>query len=233
MAYETEVLLTGLRFGEGPRWHDGRLWFSDFYRHGIFTVDLDGNEELVLEVPEQPSGLGWLPDGDLLFVSMLDRDPEAPGRRRVGASPRGSQRDRGRSLQRHGGVSRTASPTWATSDTTTARARSSRPQHWPSWRPMAPPAAARATSTSPTARHQPRWPPAGHRRIVGPAPQGLRHRIGWVADQRASVRRSGPSGFPTASASTPRAVSGWPIRAMPRASGWWRAARSPITSIWS
>ena len=73
MAYETEVLLTGLRFGEGPRWHEGRLWFSDFYRHGIFTVDLDGNEELVLEVPEQPSGLGWLPDGDLLFVSMLDQ----------------------------------------------------------------------------------------------------------------------------------------------------------------
>lgn len=73
MAYTTEVLLTGLRFGEGPRWRDGKLWFSDFYRHGIFTVDLDGNEELVLEVAEQPSGLGWLPDGELLFVSMLDR----------------------------------------------------------------------------------------------------------------------------------------------------------------
>ncbi len=73
MASTTEVLLTGLHFGEGPRWHDGKLWFSDFYRHGIFTVDLGGTEELILEVPEQPSGLGWLPGGDLLFVSMLDR----------------------------------------------------------------------------------------------------------------------------------------------------------------
>ncbi|MDG2114582.1 MAG: SMP-30/gluconolactonase/LRE family protein [Actinomycetota bacterium] len=68
-----DVLLTGLKFGEGPRWHDGKLWFSDFYRHGIYTVDESGTEELVLEVPTQPSGLGWLPDGDLIFVSMLDR----------------------------------------------------------------------------------------------------------------------------------------------------------------
>ena len=64
---------TGLAFGEGPRWRDDHLWFSDFYRHGIFRVDESGNEELVLKVPTQPSGLGWLPDGDLLFVSMLDR----------------------------------------------------------------------------------------------------------------------------------------------------------------
>jgi sugar lactone lactonase YvrE len=70
---KSEVLLRGLAFGEGPRWHDGKLWFSDFYRHGIFTVDLSGKEELILEVPTQPSGLGWLPTGDLVFVSMLDR----------------------------------------------------------------------------------------------------------------------------------------------------------------
>lgn len=69
----TEVLLTGLGFGEGPRWHHGRLWFSDFYRHGVYAVDESGNEELVVEVPTQPSGLGWLPDGSLLVVSMLDR----------------------------------------------------------------------------------------------------------------------------------------------------------------
>lgn len=68
-----EVLLTGLAFGEGPRWHGDRLFFSDFYRHGIFTVTEDGTEELIHEVPTQPSGLGWLADGDLLFVSMLDR----------------------------------------------------------------------------------------------------------------------------------------------------------------
>ena len=70
---KSEVLLTGLAFGESPRWRDGKLWFSDFYRHGIFTVDFAGEEELILEVPTQPSGLGWLPTGDLVFVSMLDR----------------------------------------------------------------------------------------------------------------------------------------------------------------
>ena len=70
---KTEIVLTGLAFGEGPRRRDGHLWFSDFYRHGIFRMDESGNEDLVLEVPTQPSGLGWLPNGDLLFVSMLDR----------------------------------------------------------------------------------------------------------------------------------------------------------------
>ena len=70
---DTQVLLRGLQFGEGPRWRDGLLWFSDFYRHGIFTVDSNGNEQRIHDVPTQSSGLGWLPNGDLLFVSMLDR----------------------------------------------------------------------------------------------------------------------------------------------------------------
>ena len=69
----TDILLTGLRFGEGPRWHDGVLWFSDFYRHAVFTVDEHGRETHIVDVPGQPSGLGWLPDGSLLIVSMLDR----------------------------------------------------------------------------------------------------------------------------------------------------------------
>ena len=64
---------TGLDFGEGPRWHDGRLWYSDFYRHGVFTLDAAGVEERVVTVDGQPSGLGWLPDGTLLIVSMTDR----------------------------------------------------------------------------------------------------------------------------------------------------------------
>lgn len=70
---EVEVLLDGLTFPEGPRWHDGRLWFSDFYSHRVLNVDLEGNVETVAEVGQQPSGLGWLPDGTLLVVSMLDR----------------------------------------------------------------------------------------------------------------------------------------------------------------
>jgi sugar lactone lactonase YvrE len=70
---EAEVLLGGLGFAEGPRWHDGRLWFSDMGAARVVAVDHDGRAEVVLEVPTRPSGLGWLPDGRLLVVSMRDR----------------------------------------------------------------------------------------------------------------------------------------------------------------
>ncbi|MCK4863398.1 MAG: SMP-30/gluconolactonase/LRE family protein [Dehalococcoidales bacterium] len=73
MTLKTEVLLEGLTFGEGPRWHDGKLWFSDFYTNRVMTVGLDGKAETIVEVPGIPSGLGWLPDGRLLVVSMNDR----------------------------------------------------------------------------------------------------------------------------------------------------------------
>ena len=68
-----DVLLEGGCFFESPRWHDGRWWVSDFYRHLVLTVDADGREEEVLTVEGQPSGLGWMPDGSLLVVSMRDR----------------------------------------------------------------------------------------------------------------------------------------------------------------
>jgi sugar lactone lactonase YvrE len=68
-----ETIATGLYFGEGPRWHEGRLWFSDFYAHAIRSVGTGGDLRTELEVDGQPSGLGWMPDGTLLFVSMLDR----------------------------------------------------------------------------------------------------------------------------------------------------------------
>jgi sugar lactone lactonase YvrE len=69
----TTILRDGLFFGEGPRWHDGRLWYSDFYDHAVHAIDLNGNDERIVEVESQPSGLGWLPNGDLLVTSMLDR----------------------------------------------------------------------------------------------------------------------------------------------------------------
>ena len=68
-----EVLLEGLLFPEGPRWHDERLWFSDMHAHEVVAVDLQGNRETLVHVPNQPSGIGWLPDGRLLVVSMTDR----------------------------------------------------------------------------------------------------------------------------------------------------------------
>ena len=69
----TNTLIEGLCFAEGPRWHEGRLWFSDMHDYKVLATDMDGNMEIMAEVPEQPSGLGWLPDGRLLIVSMLDR----------------------------------------------------------------------------------------------------------------------------------------------------------------
>ena len=68
-----ETLLDGLTFGEGPRWHGGKLWFSDFYSQRVMTVDLAGKAETILEVPQRPSGLGWTQAGELLVVSMLDK----------------------------------------------------------------------------------------------------------------------------------------------------------------
>jgi sugar lactone lactonase YvrE len=66
------TLVAGGDFFEGPRYRDGRWWVSDFYRHSVLTIDRDGHEELVMEVEGQPSGLGWLPDGSMLVVSMKD-----------------------------------------------------------------------------------------------------------------------------------------------------------------
>ena len=73
MALEPIVLLDGLEFPEGPRWHDGRLWFSDIDNNRVMTVDLQGKAETVVEVSGGPSGLGWLPNGRLQAVSVDGR----------------------------------------------------------------------------------------------------------------------------------------------------------------
>src|SRR5262245_65433534 len=73
MVGSVDVLCDGLGFGEGPRWHDGRLYLSDFYDRAVKTVTMDGQVSTFVGVANQPSGLGWLPDGRMLVVSMLDR----------------------------------------------------------------------------------------------------------------------------------------------------------------
>lgn len=73
MSAAAEVLLDGGTFFEGPRWHGGRWWVSDFFHHAVISLEPDGTDvrnEAVVEA--QPSGLGWDPDGSLLVVSMLD-----------------------------------------------------------------------------------------------------------------------------------------------------------------
>lgn len=66
-------VVDGLAFGEGPRWRDGKLWYSDMHRGVVETVTLDGERAQICEVQNDPSGLGFLPDGRLLVVSMRDR----------------------------------------------------------------------------------------------------------------------------------------------------------------
>jgi len=70
---DTTTLATGLYFGEGPRWHAGRLWFSDFHAHAVKSLGESGDVRTELQMDDQPSGLGWLPDGRLLVVAMQER----------------------------------------------------------------------------------------------------------------------------------------------------------------
>ena len=69
---EVRTVFSGGGFFEGPRWRDGTWWISDFYRHTVSRITADGQETVLTEVEHQPSGLGWLPDGSLVIVSMKD-----------------------------------------------------------------------------------------------------------------------------------------------------------------
>ena len=66
-------MLTGLAFGESPRWHEGRLWLADWGAQEVLAVDLDGRSEIVARVRSFPFCIDWLPDGRLLIVSASDR----------------------------------------------------------------------------------------------------------------------------------------------------------------
>lgn len=68
-----EIIIDGLYFPESPRWHNERLWFSDMHGLKVMAVDVKGNSEVIVETKYSPSGLGWLPGGDLMIVSMPDR----------------------------------------------------------------------------------------------------------------------------------------------------------------
>jgi sugar lactone lactonase YvrE len=70
-----QVLMTGLAFGESPRWHDARLWFSNWDAQEIIAVDPKGKSEVVLRLPfpSFPFSIDWLPDGRLLIISSSDQ----------------------------------------------------------------------------------------------------------------------------------------------------------------
>ena len=73
MGRDARILAEGIYFGEGPRWREGRLWFSDFHAHAVMSVSLAGDLRREVLLDDQPSGLGWTPDGTLLIVSMANR----------------------------------------------------------------------------------------------------------------------------------------------------------------
>src|SRR5262245_48067656 len=78
---ELSTLMTGISFGEQPRWHESRLWFSDWGAREVIAVDLEGNSEVILRAPSFPCCVDWLPDGRLLVVSgrdglLLRREPD-------------------------------------------------------------------------------------------------------------------------------------------------------------
>jgi len=78
---DVQILMTGLVFGEQPRWHEDRLWFSDWGPQEVIAVDLEGNSEVILRGPSFPLCVDWLPDGRLLVVSardglLLRREPD-------------------------------------------------------------------------------------------------------------------------------------------------------------
>jgi sugar lactone lactonase YvrE len=78
---EPQILISGLVFGEQPRWHGEHLWFSDWGTREVIAVDLDGNSEVMLKGGSFPLCVDWLPDGRLLVVSaheglLLRQEPD-------------------------------------------------------------------------------------------------------------------------------------------------------------
>lgn len=74
MEHDLDLFVDGIDFAEGPRWHDDRFWFSDFYQRSISAVSASGEREVVHgDLDDRPSGMGWLPDGSLLVVFMTSR----------------------------------------------------------------------------------------------------------------------------------------------------------------
>jgi sugar lactone lactonase YvrE len=67
-----EVIADGLCMPESPRWH-GELWFADFYDLRVRRIDASGHLHTVVEMPQEPGGLGFTADGSVLILSRRDR----------------------------------------------------------------------------------------------------------------------------------------------------------------
>ena len=98
MASPAEILMEGVVFGESPRWHDGRLWFSDWGAHQVIALNADGSHEVVAAVPSFPMCIDFLPDGRLLVV-------DSPRRRLL-------RREHDGSLAEHASLARVSEKPW-------------------------------------------------------------------------------------------------------------------------
>jgi sugar lactone lactonase YvrE len=67
------VLMEGIVFGESPRWHEGRVWFSDWGAHHVIVLDPQVGHEVVVSVPSFPMCIDFLPDGRLLVVDSAQQ----------------------------------------------------------------------------------------------------------------------------------------------------------------
>jgi sugar lactone lactonase YvrE len=90
--------MEGIVFGESPRWHEGRLWFSDWGAHQVIAVDPRGGHEVVVTVASFPMCIDFLPDGRLLVVDSAQR-------RLLRLEPGGS-------LAQHAGLSQVSDKPW-------------------------------------------------------------------------------------------------------------------------
>ena len=221
-----ETLADGGSFFEGPRWHDGRWWVSDFYRHTVSAIDPDGATEEVMTVEGQPSGLGWLPDGSMLVVSMTRPAGAAAGARRQRRRLRRHRRALRRARQRHGGRRRRPRLRGQLRLRHHGRrlAAGSQPRpHRPRRRRGR---GRRATCMFPNGSvDHARRVDAGGRRDDGRPVHGVHARRGRCADRPPGVGRRSRASRPTAARSTPRAASG---RQTPSPTGWsgWPRARA-------
>ena len=223
-----EVLMEGIVFGESPRWHDGRLWFSDWGANQVIALDADGSHEVVVTVPSFPMCIDFLPDGRLLVVDSAQR-------RILRREPDGS-------LVEHAGLAGIADKPWneiVVDDRGNAYVNSigfefPGGDFAPGLVVLVTPAASSArwpmTSPSPTAwrsaRMVRRWSSPSRTRTGSP-PTTSAATAAWATG--ASGRRR-PATTRTASAWTPRARSGTPTSPTSTASASARAARCSATA---
>ena len=235
MSGSARVLCEGIYFGEGPRWRDSRLWFSDFYAKAVKSASLAGDVRTEFVIDDLPSGLGWMPDGSMLIVSMtsrrvLRRSPDgavrvhaeladiatfhcndmvvdAAGRAYVG----NFGFDLHRELAARGDQSVLADHPTATLARVSPEgvaAVAAADLHFPN-----------GTVITPDGKNPHRGRDA--RRPT----HGVRHRAGRGAQQPARLGVDLPPVFRTGLRSTPRAPSGSPMRSRPKACASPRAAR--------